>query len=97
MKEKIKNWIKANKRDIKIMAIGGLTLSLYILIAKLIGEETDIGIVGAFFAGAFLTAIFVNAFRFWRKRTNNILGKKEGEEDYGLTKEQIDNYNNDKK
>lgn len=67
MKEKFENWLKANKKDVKIMAIGGLILSSYILFFKLIGEETDIGIVLAFFAGAFLTAILVNAYRFWRK------------------------------
>ncbi len=80
MKEKIINWLKANKKDIKIMGIGGVILSLYILFAKIIGEETDIGIVEAFFVGAFLTAIFVNAFRLWQKRINNLLGKKKERE-----------------
>ena len=92
MAGKIINWLKANKKDIKIMAIGGIVLSLYILVAKLMGEKTDIGIVEAFFVGAFLTALFVNASRFWRKRFNKVLGQKDREGDYELTKEEIDNY-----
>jgi len=66
MKEKIKSWLKTNKKDIKMLLIGGMILSLYILFFKLIGEETDIGIVEAFFGGVLLTAILINIYRFLR-------------------------------
>ncbi|MDP2967052.1 MAG: hypothetical protein Q8N87_01425, partial [bacterium] len=70
MKEKIKKWLETNKeedkKNIKLLLIGGVISSLYILFAKLIGEETDIGVVGAFFVGIILMVIYINARRFWR-------------------------------
>lgn len=64
--QKIKNWIQSQKKDFKKLIIGGVGLWLYVLIANPSGIETDIGIVEAFFIGIFLTAIFINAYRFWK-------------------------------
>ncbi|MBI2551689.1 hypothetical protein HYW17_00100 [Candidatus Uhrbacteria bacterium] len=67
MQKKIKNWIQAQRKDIKKLLIGGAILAFYILIAKLFGQETDIGVVEAFFVGMLLAAIFVNAYRFYKR------------------------------
>jgi len=101
MKEKIKNWLKVNKKDIKKLLIGGVIFALYILFFQLIGEKTDINIIEAFFAGILLTAIFINAYRFFWQRIFKTFRhgseKTERLEYYGMAKEEIDNYNKDKK
>jgi len=67
MRKKIKNWLINNKKDLKRLLIGGVILSILILLLNTLGQETDVGIAGAFFGGIFLTAIYINAYRFWRK------------------------------
>lgn len=104
MKEKIKNWLrkdkKENKKQIKILLIGGAILSLYILFLKVIGEETDIGVVGGFFGGVLLAALYINARRFWwpiLKWFRRGGAEDDGRGDYGIAKEEINKCNKDKK
>ena len=67
MAEKIKSWLTKNKKDIKIIIIGGIILSVYILFFQFIGEQTDFGFIEAFFWGMLLTFIFMNVYRLlWR-------------------------------
>ena len=63
MKEKINDWIKANKRDAKILlAIFAIAFILYLFITRDI-----VNALGAGFGWFIFGAVAINAFRYWRK------------------------------
>ena len=63
MKEKFKDWLMANKKDIKILVIGGIIVGIFFSLTSL----SVLGLISGFWGGILLTAIYVNAYRFWRK------------------------------